>query len=157
MEVILISISLLLHVVAFYLIFYLIKQVQLLREDKLEGIQQLFSNYLVEIKEENDRLQKQLSSNSLINERPQVATLEEDQLHKTTLNDQHKTNPIKHTDTPEIPLTQRTDHIQDTYEPSLQANILQMHDQGYTEEEIAKTLNCGKTEVELIVKFHHQK
>ncbi|MDY0396397.1 hypothetical protein RWE15_21250 [Virgibacillus halophilus] len=37
---------------------------------------------------------------------------------------------------------------------STEAKILQLHQQGKQTEEIAKELGCGKTEAELVIKFH---
>lgn len=154
MTLILGSISLLLHVIAFYFIFTLIKHVRSLKEKKLADIQQLFDTYITKIKEENDRLQDKILSLSPTQERshqPDDTTVKNTKANKEQMS---RVNDIK---APHQTLTQPTDHIRDTYEPSLQANILRMHDQGYSEEEIAKSLNCGKTEVELIVKFHQKK
>src|SRR5690625_7934947 len=45
---------------------------------------------------------------------------------------------------------------EDVSETSLQARMLQMHHQGKTAKEIAQSLNCGHTEVELTLKFYEE-
>ncbi|CEI84275.1 swarming motility protein SwrB [Oceanobacillus oncorhynchi subsp. incaldanensis] len=46
---------------------------------------------------------------------------------------------------------------QDEVETSLEAKILQLHTNGETIDDIAKKLNCGKTEAEIIIKMHQKK
>jgi len=47
--------------------------------------------------------------------------------------------------------------FQDEVETSLEAQILQLHTNGETIDDIAKKLNCGKTEAEIIIKMHQKK
>lgn len=142
------SISICLHVIAFLLIFYLLKQVRTLQTHEVNDIQQLFEKYLKEIKKENDRLQNELLTLSSEKHKQSLVAKRKHAPHQTA----HVANLNKRSQG--TSLTEKTDHISDTYEPSLQAKILQLYHQGHSEEDIAKTLNCGKTEVELIVKFH---
>ncbi|MEM1506445.1 hypothetical protein RG959_24150, partial [Domibacillus sp. 8LH] len=50
--------------------------------------------------------------------------------------------------TPPVPIEE------DQVEASLQSRILQLHHRGKSNTEIAKQLDCGKTEVELIIKLY---
>ncbi|HET7522353.1 MAG TPA: hypothetical protein VFJ73_03405 [Bacillales bacterium] len=45
------------------------------------------------------------------------------------------------------------DGVEDRFEPSLEARVLSLADQGFDHETIAKKLNCGKGEVELMIRL----
>ena len=128
----LLIISFLLHIIAFIAIYQLYKQVQTPnKQGASQETIELLDMYLVEVKEENKRLEKTLLAKEQYqsNENP----MEKEVANTYTL--------------PEV-----DDDIQ--FETSQQAEILQMHDQGMSNAEIARKLNCGKTEVELIIKLH---
>lgn len=123
----LLIISFLLHIVAFVAIFQLYKQAQIpKKESASQDMIELFDMYLAEVKEENNRLEKTLQDKD-------EKVMEKEAQHSYTL--------------PEV-----DDNVE--FETSLQAKILQMHTQGMSNEEIARKLNSGKTEVDLIVKLH---
>ncbi|GGA62786.1 hypothetical protein [Ornithinibacillus halotolerans] len=46
--------------------------------------------------------------------------------------------------------------VQDDVEVSLQSRIMRLHNDGYTVEEIARSVGCGKTEAELIIKIYEK-
>lgn len=138
----LLIISFLLHIAAFVAIYQLYKQTQLPKQESTsQDMIELFDMYLAEIKEENKHLEKVL--------------LDKEQNKPT-----EKGYPTPHfnerleqkKETHSYTLPEIEDDVQ--FETSLQAKILQLHDQGMSNEEIARKLNSGKTEVDLIVKLH---
>lgn len=132
----LLIISFLLHIVAFVAIYQLYKQTQRPKEENAsKDIMELFDMYLTEVKEENKRLEK---------------TLLDIEQYKSAekINKKTETKEVDHTYT----LPDVGDDIH--FETSLQAKVLQMYDQGMSNPEIARELNCGNTEVDLIVKLH---
>lgn len=118
------------------------KQLQILKQEDSSDVIELFETYLQEIKDENNRLQVELSGKT-----PQVKTESSqprEYIEKQTTSENEKMNNYK---PPE-------NQIDDSVEASLQARILQLYNKGLQETEIAKKLNCGKTEVALIIRLH---
>lgn len=134
-------ISFMLHIVLLLVVWQLMKQVKTLKMNQPEDIMEIFDTYLEEVKEENRLLQTQLSTQS----------------------DEHNEQPgdsVKNTSVPETPETDDCENVttpadENDIALSLEANVLYLHSQGYTIEEIARKLHKGKTEVNLIVKFHN--
>jgi len=148
------TISFILHFILLVAVYYLIKQVSELRQTKNRDLTQLFEKYLNEIKEENKQLQLQLENNKAIHHPKQTTkqklpkdSLLNDSHQQSSINERNVANPI------ELEIGSHEDQI----ETSLQAKILQLHQQGLTIEQIAKNLNCGKTEAELIIEIFQQK
>ncbi|WP_085992393.1 DUF6115 domain-containing protein [Oceanobacillus senegalensis] len=142
----LLIISFLLHLITIYAIFILLKKVQNKNLEEVEVIRGLFEKYLQAIKAENNRLQVELKNNPTSNK---------ELVGKNRMNenetDPYFAQPIKTKETEPII---NVDHIDDTIESSLDARVLQLYDKGLGVTEIAKTLECGKTEVELIIELH---
>jgi response regulator of citrate/malate metabolism len=88
---------------------------------------------LEEIKEENNRLQELLA-------------------HQKTQTDVNETFKEMQEEEDVTHLLGETDGIK--VEASLDSQVLLLHQEGYTAEEIARKLNCGKTEAELIIKMY---
>ena len=130
-------ISFLLHIVLLMAVYHLFQQVQLSKKDNTNDITNLFESYLQEIKDENNRLQGEL----LVN------TTQHNQEEKLDKQDS-KTNQY----TPITP-----NNIDDHYEASLQAQILQLYNEGMLVEEIANRLGCGTTEAGLIIKLYEKR
>ncbi|WP_399457233.1 DUF6115 domain-containing protein [Virgibacillus dokdonensis] len=132
MTSILILVSFLLHMVAFTVIFQLYKRMNANQQLDTSEIDALLAEYIDEIKKENIRLQQQLVT---LNKRENVETNQIQLVEKEEQDDSYNNEQ------------------QDEITTSLQAKILQLHSQGYTASEIARQLNCGKTEVALTIKF----
>ncbi|SDQ60036.1 DUF6115 domain-containing protein [Virgibacillus salinus] len=133
----LLIISFLLHLVALVAIFQLFKQLQLLKKDSSQDIMELLETYLEEIKEENRFLEEEIGKTNSETVAPSSIEFEAEQ---------------KEEKVPEyIPESAK---VVDDSETSMQAKILQLYDQGLKVEDIARRLNCGKTEAELIIKLH---
>lgn len=135
----LLIISFLLHIVAFIAIYQLYKQAQLPKKESTSSdMIELFDMYLAEVREENKRLEKTLLEKELNEPAGEI----------------NEVTTEKKVDEP-YTLPKIDDNVR--FETSLQAKILQLHDQGMSNEDIARKLGNGKTEVDLIVKLHAKK
>lgn len=160
MTSLLLIISFLFHLIAFAAIFQLLKKVQRLENRaNPEAFQAIMEHALEEIKEENDRLQRMIPVY-----KGNEVKIEQTKDSQTTAN--------QATDEPQTPIspiqTNKDEHPQtgierllndeqeDKVEASLESRVLQLHSQGVPVEDIAKTLDCGKTEAELIIKFYEK-
>ncbi len=147
------TICFILHLFAFFWIFLL--SMRLKRSNEIEKrqaeiqkeIEDLFQSYLLEMKEENEKLLNLIDkSNSTLTPTPVVKREKvTQQLYQT----QEKPKPKEYT--PPMPTAQ------DRFEQSLNSKVVLLHKQGFKTEEIAQKLNKGKTEIELILKFNRSK
>lgn len=131
----LLSISFILHIMAFFAIYLLFKQNQQVKQNNPNDMMELFETYLQEIKEENRRLQDELGTGPF-------STQYDSPTNEAGSMDTH---------------TQPEGEMKDSVEASQQAKVLQLHFQGFSETEIAQKLNCGKTEAAMIIKLHTKK
>lgn len=140
----LIIISFLLHFITFTAIYMLFQQLKNAKKQDMNEIMELFDTYLQEVKDENNRLQQVLRDH---NQRS-------DNMYQQ----------VKPTKQPEIEMDEFEqlqaipipDAVGDTVTASLESRVLQMHNQGLPIDEIARNLNCGKTEVEIIIKLREK-
>lgn len=123
-------------------IYYLFKEVQALKRNQPTNITAILEKYLQDIRMENDRLQELSSTHG--------QTQQPTQREHHTGKEPKVTSETVPTYNPELVQTE------DVSETSLQARMLQMHHQGKTAKEIAQSLNCGHTEVELTLKFYEE-
>ncbi|WP_068672375.1 hypothetical protein [Oceanobacillus sp. Castelsardo] len=142
----LLIISFLLHIISIYAIYMLNKQVQK-KEDTTE-IAQLFEEYLEEIKKENTRLKNDLKRYPH-NKSDKPIEVQVDKKNK--LVDSHIMEGS------EKEWLKNVDKVNDSLESSLEAKVLQLYHQSLSVTDIAKKLDCGKTEAELIIRFHEKK
>ncbi|SEP57893.1 DUF6115 domain-containing protein [Piscibacillus halophilus] len=139
--------SLLLHGVSFVVIFKLYQKVQNINssdayfEQKVKETEDMLNSYLLEIKDENEKFIHKVSKL----ETSDTDTFNHDKVDSKTNDDYEK---INQEDQDDVPVNME--------QPSDEAQILYLFDQGYTIEEIAKKLNKGNTEVDLIVKFNQK-
>lgn len=136
MTSIMLTISFLIHIILLVAIYYLFKEIQQLKVNPPKNITHIFEKYLQEIRDENDRLKAEATP---ITDEPSV---------NPTGQKFEQEAPEKLQYMPEIVETE------DTTETSLQSQILQLYHQGISPNDIAKKLNCGKTEVDLSIKFY---
>ncbi|MGJ9458884.1 DUF6115 domain-containing protein [Oceanobacillus sp. CF4.6] len=139
----LLIISFLLHLAALGAIYKLFQQIQTLKSQDTKEIEGLFEAYLQEIKEENSRLQAQLKANqknksSITAKKQQGPEQESQPAHWLEGDMEQLLSPVE----------------ADTLEASLESKVLQMHSEGLAIGDIARNLDCGKTEVEIILKLH---
>ncbi|SDL73359.1 DUF6115 domain-containing protein [Sediminibacillus halophilus] len=165
----LLFISLLLHIFTFIAIRLLFQKLQQsgnggqVKTDSLQQSEEMLSAFLHEIREENDRLLKELDDHSSKNKQTAqknsnegggsaFVKAEQTPPYKQSYRKHHTSGKAEDSEyVPPIPEVQ-----QDTVEESVTAKVYSLYDQGYTVDEIAKKLDKGKTEVELMVKFHRK-
>ncbi|WP_226665658.1 hypothetical protein [Metabacillus litoralis] len=170
---ILILISLLLHVVAFYFIVVLYMKYSTMKNLSdnqrkiLEETENSMTSFLIEMKDENDRLIQQLTNKSPIstpnvnlngnqnsqNNKEVIKPKNFDTKLDNLANDSEEMLP-KHLskiedvkDTLEISKTPKSEKI------PFEIEVLNLFENGLSIEQIAKKFNKGKTEIELILKF----
>ncbi|WP_382357290.1 DUF6115 domain-containing protein [Lentibacillus kimchii] len=123
------------------IIYKLFKQVQSLQQDNAREVTELLEQSLQDIKQENRELEHTLAA---------------------TGNDTKPAGEKESSKQPETegetknPYTPETDSVTDETALSLEAKILQLHDKGFSIEEIARQHNCGHTEAELIIKMNQK-
>ncbi|WP_226034921.1 DUF6115 domain-containing protein [Aquibacillus saliphilus] len=161
----LLLISFLLHIT----FFIVLKNYKMRLNDYLESesekrqhvkeVEDLLAVYLLEIKDENDKLL------SAINHSDEVKS-EDNEPIKTTEVVNKKNNTNKQTNSklyqaevrnePAEYTPPSVDDVQDTVEQSITGKVYTLYDQGESVESIARKLDCGKTEIELMLKFHRK-
>lgn len=146
----LLIISFLLHIITLFAIFQLAKQQQTNQKDSSsQDVMEVFEVYLEEIREENNRLEKLLEKQNSPSTNTKAFTNEGTELKK-------EMDPVPDDENEEFDILLKHSP-QDEVNASLESRVLQLHTQGKGIEEIAKTLNCGKTEAELIIKLYRKK
>ncbi|MCM3441072.1 hypothetical protein [Metabacillus halosaccharovorans] len=170
---ILLLLSLLLHVVAFYFIIVLymkysnMKNLSDTQRQILEETENSMTSFLIDMKDENEKLIKSLlrSSNERVPDRMKEEAIELNQ--NSYLETEQKPKAPNKTEL-EVNLKELPEHLsgiddmEDIVEithtpnknkPPFEIEAINLYKQGYTVEQIAKRLNKGKTEVELLLKF----
>lgn len=137
----LLIISFLLHIASLLAIFKLLQNNQGNRQEQDDPREwmELFDTYLKEIKEENARLEQNLTGH-----------IKEDIKMKQSFSNSLAEAESDQTAGYAPPPIKEKDEV----EASLQSRILQLHHKGYSETDIARLLNCGKTEAALVIKLH---
>jgi|SRR5699024_6062427 len=147
MVIFLIVISFIIHLIVILTGFIMYSNIQK-KQSNAEEVALLLEEYLKEIKHENSRLLQQVESEqnkrmtnhtSLMKDKEAIENIDE------------KSDETSPTYTEFVETKVKKD---DTYDLSLQAQVLQLHSDGQSIEQIARTLNCGKTEVELYIQMN---
>ncbi|MFG6148888.1 DUF6115 domain-containing protein [Halobacillus sp. B23F22_1] len=110
------------------------EEIELRQKEVAREIEDLFSSYLLEIKEENKRLETNLR-------RPDHTAFKRE---NRELKKESYLPPEPNLET-------------NQYEPSSHSRVINLYKEGESPGNIAKLLNIGKTETELIIKFHQKK
>lgn len=139
----LLIISFLLHIILLIAVYYLFQQIQSLKQDHTKELTDLFETYLQDIKNENHRLEAEISSHTPRNEANENPIVSDFPNKEEITNITEKNEPII-----------KISNIDDVFETSLEARILQLYHEGMAVEDIAKRLNCGKTEAELVINLY---
>ncbi|WP_090856578.1 hypothetical protein [Paraliobacillus sp. PM-2] len=126
------------------------------QEEQKKEMEDLLSIYVLEIREENERLMEALQNkpnnrdNQSTTASPQRSSLsnqgKEQMAHDTKRAFYYKQNDY------EPPMIEE----EESFKPSFSAQVLALYSKGESVESIARKLDCGKTEVELMVKFHQK-
>jgi hypothetical protein len=176
MATILLLISLLLHVVAFYFIVVLymkysnVKDLSDSQRKMLEETENSMTSFLIEIKDENERLIQNLKKSSA--PFPQPASypqtvkdpeITEEEIVMPKSKPSNIANSTNQDDLPDY--LSGVNEVEDiieinhsTQEKNLpfEINAINLYKNGHTVEQIAKKLNKGKTEIELLLKFRQK-
>lgn len=160
----LLAVSFLLHFVSFFALIVLVQKINVKNyktgdEEKLKReIEDLLVAYTTEMKDENEKLVNKIIHKRKDIEQTQTRTIksyENNQGYKNKPQD-NKYIPVQKEvfddDTYAPPPT--IEKTEDIIEQSSTAQILSLAKQGYSAKEIAKKLNIGDGEVELLLKFH---
>ncbi|MBM7540599.1 DUF6115 domain-containing protein [Amphibacillus cookii] len=158
MEYGLLFISFLTHAITFIIIRQLknkLDQPSQIQENltkQQKEIEELLAVYLLEIREENEKLLEHIENNGALTKPKEVAG--DRQSHQTQQQSgvENVDNRDKYQDYQPPVQPEQEEHV----EQSLAAQVLALHAKGETIEAIAKKLNRGKTEVELLVKFQQK-
>lgn len=143
--------SFVLHGISLFLIILLslkwvkIKETEREQAELIREMETMMTTYLMQFKEENERFVKQITSSAVRQKK-------------------RETPPSLREEQPSLPIDDVVDRIElSTTTPkgeqsldSLVSEALKLQQQGKTIEEIAKTLKRGKTEMELLLKFHQK-
>ncbi|WP_240335286.1 DUF6115 domain-containing protein [Paraliobacillus sediminis] len=119
-------------------------------------MEELLAVYLLEIREENEKVVSMLTSEK---NNKQVKNATHPPEVKNEQKDAYeKTDPIQQKETFKEPTVDyqppKVNESHDTVEKSLSAQVLSLYNQGESIESIARKLDSGKTEIELMIKFH---
>ncbi len=174
---ILLLISLLLHVVAFYFIIVLymkystMKNLTNTQRQILEETENSMTSFLIDMKDENERLIQTLLNSSSMKVQSMDNDLNEanlginSELDKNQLKQKSSSKGIDQ-DLKELPshlsgIGEMKDSVEitQTYNkknPPFEIEAINLYEEGYTVEQIAKKLKKGKTEVELLIKFRQK-
>jgi hypothetical protein len=150
-------ISFILHALSLFVIILLylqlskVKETEKRQQQMAEEMEQTFSTYLLEWKEENKRFLKELSDMMI---------------HRSKADGKKSPIKVNATSTKEEALPNYFPNVDDVKDivdirhqampPSLADEAWKLFEQGKTIEEIAKTLKKGKTEIELLLKFRQK-
>lgn len=121
-------------------------------DQQQKEIEELLAVYLLEIREENDKMIKLIDQQA--KQKPQPNAKQEKVVSQTPRNPVIKSSKqeVKYQEyQPFMPVEEET-----VVEPSFAAQVLSLSERGDSIETIAKKLNRGKTEVELLIKFHQK-
>lgn len=146
----LLIISFLLHITLIMAVYHLYQQLQLSKRSKDQELEILFADFLKEIRIENERLQSQL-----INEPPPKNEGKKEEM--TLTKNRSITNKAEHYKENNFFNLLQEEKNDQLLETSIESKIFSMYNQGQSIDDIAKTLNRGKTEVALILKLHSNK
>ena len=157
MTSLLLIVSFLLHAVLLIAIYQLYQQLQQMKQTKENESQQIVQQLIAEIKEENKHLQAQITAQYAspdVHENQQLKDESNMTSHSTTSRtiptEQEKS--MKHIDS----IIELTDNKHEQTEVSFEGKVLQLYQQGFDVDQIAKQLNSGRTEVDLIIKLQSQ-
>lgn len=156
----LLLVSFLIHIVTFIIIKQMknnqsqLQQVEDNVNQQVNELQDSLAVYLLEIKEENEFLVQQLDHLDVQSQKDQESTREESSIQE------EKTTDNKHeaeTNQSTFSAIESSDVVPDAVESSITSQALYLKEKGYTTDEIAKKLNKGKTEIDLLLKFYQKK
>lgn len=153
MTTILLIISFILHLILLAAVYYLHQRLQELNAHRSQETELLLSRFLDEIRQENRQLQDQLKQSKTTH--PEESSTDAPSDYSSPV-PQGPTNTIPYSNTTikkadfPAPTPIAKD---DKVETSLESHVFQLYKEGLSPEEIAKRMNRGKTEIELLIKM----
>jgi hypothetical protein len=164
MNTILFLICFMLIFILFYLVIILFQKVTRINEiekkqsEVLKEIEDVLTSYIMEIKEENDTFLMKMVNTS----QAEPITDREKDMENSTIS--IRENEISDEDLKELlPLAKNEEILTSTIinekldtNESLLSKVVSLDQQGMSVEDIAKKLNKGKTEIELLLKFRRK-
>lgn len=154
MTAVLLVFSMILHAAGFYLIALLYIRYQSVKKSEekqaamLEEAEQSLAAYLIDLKEENEKLINEIK----------MARLKDINIGRNTSHPKTAETEPGDSEFP-VPEIDNEDHLElsgskETVHPQTdEEKVISLYQEGYSSEEIAKELKKGKTEVELLLKF----
>lgn len=151
MSSLMLIISFLLHIITLTAVYQLLQKVRSFpKQDDSDHVLQVMEVYLEEIRMENRRLEKLMMQE-------QNKTITNNHIEQKNVQNQKsvlsENNPKD--ETPELDKILNESPGYDIA-TSLESKILQLYNSGMSIDDIAKKLDCGKTEAELIVKLYQK-
>jgi hypothetical protein len=153
----LLVVSFILHALSLFVIILLylqlskVKETEKRQQQMAEEMEQTFSAYLLEWKEENERFLKELSD-MLTNRTKADRKQSPSKVNETSTKEEALPNYFPNVDD----VKDIVDIRHQAMPPSLVDEAWKLFEQGKTIEEIAKILKKGKTEIELLLKFRQK-
>src|SRR5699024_1353945 len=163
MTSLLIMFGYLLNIILLIAVYQLFKQLQDIKQNQKTDMNELLEHYVAEIKEENQKLQQMLQQNKNTKQNFKEQ-LNKEQERYVDEEKEEGFESVGHTN--EMDEEDESEHVasnhnvldllgqnKDSFEQSFESKVLSLDNQGLSSNKIAQKLNCGKTEVELILKF----
>jgi ATP/maltotriose-dependent transcriptional regulator MalT len=166
--------SLLLHIVTFYIIIVLFQRMNHLKSqpnvDTFTDLDGMLEAHLEAVRAENQTLIDSIDKSRVVYPKPQQQKVETivttDKIEpKSVESPKIETKPVAKKQKQEAPMvkveepvyTPPVENIVDQVERSSTAEVLHLHEKGYSSQEIAKKLNIGKGEVELMLNLSRKR
>lgn len=159
MTSLLLLLSFLLHLILFIILIRLVQHMQQLKQNQTEQLETLIAEFTEELRMQNERLERSLSNPpqaakpfqssfqhalEQLNDEASVVQRDDHETVKTVTSSTATTNVLSTADK------------EDKIEMSLESKVMQLAAEGKSVSEIAKQLNRGKTEIELLLKLSQQ-
>ncbi|HLS23322.1 MAG TPA: hypothetical protein VK037_05340 [Pseudogracilibacillus sp.] len=143
----LLLLSFLIHLLLIITIYHLHEKLKKSKLEQLEQFEEVLASFMDEIREENTKLEQKLREEKV---RRNVT------YHRpiTSSTPNFESNVAYQKNEDALSLRHSPSQEEDKVETSLESKVLQLQGEGKTVEEIAKQLNRGKTEVDLLLKLH---
>lgn len=144
----LLLVSFLLHLIIMIAVYQLYQQFQYLKEKQHQQLQEVLDSFLKKIQAENQKLESQINHNGHLYQDLNIAN--DDMVQDSKKND--NTLIENSTILKDLKKSTKNDHA----EVSIKGQILSLAAEGKSISEIAKIVNRGKTEVELLLKMNNK-
>ncbi|MDQ0860101.1 DUF6115 domain-containing protein [Bacillus sp. V2I10] len=156
MTAVLLVFSMILHAAGFYLIALLYIRYQSVKKSEekqaamLEEAEQSLAAYLIDLKDENEKLINEIKMSRLKDINIGRNTSHSKKAETEPEDSDFPVHAIDYEDHLELSSSKETVHPQSDEE-----KVISLYQKGYSSEEIAKELKKGITEIELLLKFRH--